>query len=121
MEHVPDPSPSPEFEAIVTEECERRLDELWDDERRLVAVRRMEGYSIDEIALELGLGRRTVVRRLQSIRACWMERTPARARTRGQNGRDLAVPIGRIGRSRVSGREEFTVVRSRRSAGRDAR
>ena len=65
--------PSPEFAAMVAEEFQRLLDALQDDGLRDVAVRRMEGYTSDEIAEHLGCARRTVARRLDLIRMTWLE------------------------------------------------
>lgn len=65
--------PSPEFAAMVAEEFQRLLDALQDDGLRDVAVRRMEGYTCDEIAEHLGCARRTVARRLDLIRMTWLE------------------------------------------------
>ncbi|MDG3006664.1 ECF-type sigma factor [Paludisphaera mucosa] len=65
------PEPSPEFAAMVAEEFRRLLDSLEDDGLREVALRRMEGYTCDEIAEHLGCARRTVARRLDLIRKTW--------------------------------------------------
>ncbi|WP_165222408.1 ECF-type sigma factor [Aquisphaera insulae] len=64
--------PSPELAAMVAEECARLLDVLEDDGLREVAIRRMEGYTSDEIASQLGCARRTVARRLDLIRKTWL-------------------------------------------------
>ena len=60
--------PTPEFAAMVAEEYRRLLDRLDDDVLRRVAILRMEGHTIDEIAAQLGLARRTVARQLALIR-----------------------------------------------------
>lgn len=65
--------PTPEFAAMVAEEFQRLLDALEDDGLREVAVRRMEGYTCDEIADRLGCARRTVARRLDLIRQTWLD------------------------------------------------
>lgn len=65
--------PTPEFAAMVAEEYQRLLDVLGDDDLRKVAVSRMEGYTNDEIAEQLGCARRTVARRLDLIRKIWLE------------------------------------------------
>jgi len=67
------PDPSPEFAAMVAEEYQRLLDVLDDDDLRKVAVSRMEGYTSDEIAEQLGCARRTVARRLDLIRKIWLD------------------------------------------------
>ena len=63
--------PSPEFAAMVAEECGRLLDALGDESLRRVALDRMVGYTSDEIAGRLGCARRTVARRLDLIRQIW--------------------------------------------------
>jgi DNA-directed RNA polymerase specialized sigma24 family protein len=65
--------PTPEFTAQIAEECRRLLEILGDAELRRVALRKMEGYSVEEIGAELGCVPRTVKRRLQMIRRIWEE------------------------------------------------
>ena len=60
--------PTPEFAAMVAEEYRRLLDRLGDDVLRKVAILRMEGYTTEEIAGQLGCARRTVARQLALIR-----------------------------------------------------
>jgi DNA-directed RNA polymerase specialized sigma24 family protein len=72
LEMIAGAEPTPEFAAMVAEEYARLLDILDDDGLRLVAVSRMEGYSCDEIAEQLGCARRTVARRLDLIRKTWL-------------------------------------------------
>ncbi len=60
--------PTPEFAVMVAEEYRRLLDRLDDDVLRKVAVFRMEGYTTDAIADQLGCARRTVARQLALIR-----------------------------------------------------
>ena len=71
LDQVVGEEPSPEFAAMVAEECCRLLDVLDDDTLRRVALLRMEGYTNDEIAARLGCARRTVARRLDLIRSIW--------------------------------------------------
>jgi DNA-directed RNA polymerase specialized sigma24 family protein len=47
------------------------LDRLGDEELRRVALWKMEGYTIEEIAGQLGCVSRTVDRRLRLIRDIW--------------------------------------------------
>ena len=68
--------PSPEFSAIVAEECVRRLQGLPDESLRQVAVLKMEGYRNEEIADRLGCGLRTVARKLEVIRKAWQDEAP---------------------------------------------
>jgi RNA polymerase sigma factor (sigma-70 family) len=63
--------PTPEFAAQMSEECERLLRGLGDEELKSVALLRMEGYSVEEIAARLGCVARTVKRKLQLIRDIW--------------------------------------------------
>src|SRR5438105_6152844 len=44
------PGPTPEFALQVAEECERLLDLLGDDGLRTIALWKMEGYTVEEIA-----------------------------------------------------------------------
>jgi DNA-directed RNA polymerase specialized sigma24 family protein len=60
--------PTPEFAAMVAEEYRRLLDRLGDDVLRKVAILRMEGYTTDAVADQLGCARRTVARQLALIR-----------------------------------------------------
>jgi DNA-directed RNA polymerase specialized sigma24 family protein len=68
------PEPTPAFAALVAEEHRRLLEGLGDETLRRIALRKMEGYTLEEIAAELGCARRTVVNKLQLIRMRW-ERT----------------------------------------------
>jgi DNA-directed RNA polymerase specialized sigma24 family protein len=72
LEMIAGNEPTPEFAAMVAEECQRLLEVLDDDDLRQVAVSRMEGYTCDEIAAQLGCARRTVARRLDLIRKTWL-------------------------------------------------
>lgn len=71
LDQVIGEEPTPEFAAMVAEECRRLLEALDDDSLRRVALDRMEGYTNDEIAARLGCARRTVARRLDLIRTIW--------------------------------------------------
>ena len=72
LDRVPAPDPSPEFAAMIAEEYHRLLEALGDDSLRQVALWKMDGYTIDEIAGRLGCARRTVARRLVLIRKTWI-------------------------------------------------
>ncbi len=63
--------PTPEFAAMVAEECRVRLDSLGDETLRQVALLRMEGYSNDEVASRLAVSLRSVERKLEVIRKRW--------------------------------------------------
>lgn len=63
--------PTPEFAALVAEEFRRRLVALSDESLRQVALMRLEGYANDEIASRLGVGLRSVERKVEMIRKRW--------------------------------------------------
>jgi DNA-directed RNA polymerase specialized sigma24 family protein len=63
--------PDPAVAAEVAEECDRLLAALADPVLRRVALLRMEGDSVDEVAVKVGCARRSVKRKLQLIRTIW--------------------------------------------------
>jgi len=63
--------PDPALAAEMTEECERLLVALGDADLRRVALLRMDGYSVDEVAERVGCAPRSVKRKLQLIRGIW--------------------------------------------------
>jgi RNA polymerase sigma factor (sigma-70 family) len=70
IEAVLSREPTPEFSAMVAENCARLLDRL-DPEQRRIAQLRLDGYTNAEIAAQLGCALRTVERRLELIRQIW--------------------------------------------------
>lgn len=72
LDAVVSQEPTPEVAAILAEECERLLNRLDGDLRR-IAVGKMEGYSNRELASQLNCGLRTIERRLDIIRRIWTE------------------------------------------------
>ena len=64
--------PTPEFAAMVAEECARLLDGL-NDNLRPIAVAKMEDYTNQEIAEKLGCSLTTVERGLRLIRKIWKQ------------------------------------------------
>jgi DNA-directed RNA polymerase specialized sigma24 family protein len=68
---LPSPEPTPEFAALVADECRNRLAQLRDDSLRAVARLRMEGYTNEEVSERLGCSLRTVARKLELIRGTW--------------------------------------------------
>jgi DNA-directed RNA polymerase specialized sigma24 family protein len=65
------PEPSPEFALRAAEEWRRLLDLLGDADLQQVTVWKMEGYTVEEIAAQLGRAPRTVKRWLRLIRQIW--------------------------------------------------
>ena len=61
-------APTPEFAALVTERFESLLKRLKDDDLRRITMGKMEGYTNDELAEQLGCSLRTVERRLSLVR-----------------------------------------------------
>jgi DNA-directed RNA polymerase specialized sigma24 family protein len=76
-ENIAAPDPTPEFAAMVAEEYDRLLDTLGDESLRQVALWKLDGYTVDEIADRLGCARRTVARRLDLIRKTWISDGPS--------------------------------------------
>jgi DNA-directed RNA polymerase specialized sigma24 family protein len=68
--------PTPEFAALVAEECRRLLDLLGDAELRNVALWKMEGHTTEEIAARMGRAPRSVERKLHRIRNLWEGEEP---------------------------------------------
>ena len=71
-EHIVGPEPTPDFAAEFAEQYGLLLDRLGDDALRLVALRKLEGHTSEEIADELGCNLRTVERKLHVIRSIWL-------------------------------------------------
>lgn len=65
--------PSPEFALRVAESLERLVDALGDPQLQLIAQLKLEGFSNEEIAAQLRVSTRTVVRKLARIRREWEE------------------------------------------------
>ncbi|EMI47325.1 MULTISPECIES: ECF-type sigma factor [Pirellulaceae] len=68
-----DDAARPDVRAELAEACEQLLDALPDEQLREIAVLRMDGYLVDEIAGRLEISKRAVERRLQLIRKTWSE------------------------------------------------
>jgi RNA polymerase sigma factor (sigma-70 family) len=71
LDQVVGSEPTPEFAAQVAEECQRLLGKLGDATLRAVALRRMEGHSVEEAAAQIGCSPVTVKRKLARIRSIW--------------------------------------------------
>ena len=77
LDHLAGTAPTPEFAALVAEEYRRRLAVLPEAALRRVAELKLEGYSNEEIAGRIGLGLRSVVRKLDLIRRTWLGEAPS--------------------------------------------
>lgn len=62
-----------DLQAELAEACNNLLEQLPDEQLRQIAVMRMDGYLVNEIAERLELSKRAVERRLQLIRKTWAE------------------------------------------------
>jgi DNA-directed RNA polymerase specialized sigma24 family protein len=71
LEAIIGDEPTPDFLAMLQEQNVRLLSLLRDDRLRSVAMSRIEGYTIPEIATRLAISTRSVERKLQLIRNTW--------------------------------------------------
>jgi RNA polymerase sigma factor (sigma-70 family) len=62
---------TPELQAMMAEGLQQRLNQLPDDRCREVALLRLEGWRVLEIAEKLDCPKRTIERLLSLIRECW--------------------------------------------------
>ena len=65
--------PTPEFAALMADNCRELLDRLGDESLREVALGRMEGETNAEIAARLSFVEKTVEAKLRRIRDLWDE------------------------------------------------
>lgn len=73
LEQVVGQEPTPELAAQIIEQYEELLDHLGDDKLRQIAIWKLEGFTNSEIAGKLDCSRRTVIRKLETIRLIWSE------------------------------------------------
>ena len=71
MDAVAGQEPTPAFAAEVTDNLRHLLDRLDDDIQRQIALRKLEGYTNEELAGRLGISLRAVERKLHLIRRKW--------------------------------------------------
>jgi RNA polymerase sigma factor (sigma-70 family) len=74
LDQIADREPTPEFAAEVAENLRELLDRLQDDSQRQVALAKLEGYTNQELAQQLGISLRAVERKLQYIRRTWEQK-----------------------------------------------
>lgn len=77
LEELAGREPDPAFTALVAEQCGRLLRILDDPLLQQIAVRKMEGFTNEEIADRIRLSPRTVRRQLAMIRKTWERETHA--------------------------------------------
>lgn len=71
IEQVIGDNPTPEFGGLLGEEVRQLLNLLTNETLRAVAIARMQGDTVEEIATKLGVAIRTVQRKLSVIREIW--------------------------------------------------
>ena len=71
LSRIPDPEMGPDVSALVAEQCRRLLESLQDPELEQIVVMKLDGYTNDEVAAQLGRTRRTIQRMLSLIREKW--------------------------------------------------
>jgi RNA polymerase sigma factor (sigma-70 family) len=73
LEQLLSQEPTPAFAAQMAEEYQLLLRRLGDPALEVIALRKMEGYTNEEIATQLGYTVRTVERKLRIIRGRWQK------------------------------------------------
>ncbi len=73
LDQLPGPDPTPEFAVMVAEQSQHLLDLLGDEALRSIAVWKLEGYTVKEIAQRLDRSERMVAYKLELIRLRWEE------------------------------------------------
>jgi DNA-directed RNA polymerase specialized sigma24 family protein len=76
LDQLPGREPSPEYAAQVAETLRRLFGVLRDPELEAVALLKMQGYRLEEIAAKQGCVPRTVQRQLRLIRHVWQREVP---------------------------------------------
>ncbi len=71
IEQIADTAQSPASMAQFANDCQKLFDMLDDNNLQTIALLRIEGHSVDEIADRVGCAKRTVERRLNLIREIW--------------------------------------------------
>ena len=71
LDEVVGREPSPAFAAEVADALACRLGRLGTAQLQAIALRKLEGYTTEEIAGQLGCAQSTVERRLRLIRHLW--------------------------------------------------
>ena len=75
FDRLPDLGDPNRFVDELLGECRERMESLPDSTLQKIALRRMEGFEVSEIATELGVAAATVKRKLARIRQLWGDDT----------------------------------------------
>lgn len=73
LQRIVGQEPTPEMAAQVVEQYELLLHRLGDENLRQIALWKLDGSTNGEIADRLGCSRRTVIRKLETIRLIWIK------------------------------------------------
>ena len=73
LDRLAGPEPPPDLAVSFAEQVRHRLAQLPGDDLRQVALARLEGCTVAEVAERLGLSRRAVERKLSLIRQIWQD------------------------------------------------
>src|SRR6185312_9638504 len=71
LDQIISEEPTPEFLVELQEQNDRLLGMLRDDNLRYIAMSRIEGFTVPEIAHDLQVSTRSIERKLQLIRGVW--------------------------------------------------
>ena len=71
LDQLADDRPAAEMISMMEEEFESLLNQLYDQQLRKIALLKLEGYSNQEIADQLGRNLRSIERKLNIIRGIW--------------------------------------------------
>lgn len=71
LSQVPSSEPSPEVKMMIAERCTEMLGALEDEQLQTIALLKTAGSTNQEVAAKLGVGLRSVERKLMEIRELW--------------------------------------------------
>jgi DNA-directed RNA polymerase specialized sigma24 family protein len=97
---------NPDIHAELAEACEDLLAQLGDDQLRQIALMRMDGYLVDEIAQNLTMSKRAVERRLQLIRKLWSEQKERESDSPTDNSPQDEDSVGLLSAKKHSGGDD---------------
>lgn len=78
LELIASTDPTPEFLITLEEQTQRLLELLRNDRLRQIALARIEGFTVPEIAADLAISVRSIERKLHLIRKAWAADLDAR-------------------------------------------
>ena len=75
LNNIPAREPTPELSAEVADLSQHLLQLLPETDLQQIVLLKLEGHTNDEVAERMSLTRRTIQRKLERIRRCWLEST----------------------------------------------